>query len=116
MKYFYTEHLTLSICVFLFSIWFYFCIIIKVSENNLYRYLYYSYAENENQDLFEALQNVSFRSFKNIIWFTFITMSTIGYGDIYPYSLIARLFTGILGIVALVISSFLTVATTGFFM
>lgn len=45
-----------------------------------------------------------------------MTMSTIGYGDLYPYSLIARLFTGILAIISFVISSFLIVATSEFFL
>jgi voltage-gated potassium channel Kch len=46
-----------------------------------------------------------FASFSNVLWFAFVTMTTVGYGDMSPTSTFGRLATVFMGLVGIVLSA-----------
>jgi hypothetical protein len=72
----------------------------RVTEGNLY-YL--------NPTL---IQPTGFEDYSTSLWFTFTTMTSIGYGDYVPTSDLGRFLAGIISIFGVVLNSFLVVALT----
>ena len=54
-------------------------------------------------------------SYKNTFWYSFLTVSTVGYGEIVTLSLLGRIATALLSLISMIINSFLIVAFTNLF-
>ena len=63
-------------------------------------YLYRWWSQYERY--FDELNESNLGNYLNDIWFTFITMTTVGYGDIFPVSVAGKIVT--------MISSFMGIA------
>jgi len=59
-------------------------------------------------------QGQQFDSYWNSIWFTVVTMTTVGYGDLYPKTIGGRVIGMITCIWGIFITSFFTVTLTNF--
>lgn len=53
-----------------------------------------------------------FSNFYNAIWFSVVTMVTVGYGDYTPISIYGRIFSFILGVVGIIVTYLITVILT----
>ena len=53
-----------------------------------------------------------FSNFYNAIWFSVVTMVTVGYGDYTPVSIYGRIFSFILGVVGIIVTYLITVILT----
>lgn len=53
-----------------------------------------------------------FESYDTCLWFTFITMTSIGYGEYVPKSDLGKLLAGLIAIFGVILNSFLVVALT----
>jgi hypothetical protein len=53
-----------------------------------------------------------FDSYQNCIWYAFITMCTVGYGDLFAKSIMGRIITTVVAIIGVFIGSTLTVIMT----
>ena len=51
----------------------------------------------------------NFSSMSNVIWFSCITMTTVGYGDYLPISLYGRVLSFCLGVIGVLITYLITV-------
>jgi hypothetical protein len=58
----------------------------------------------------QAVRPNGFENFSNCIWFAFITLSSLGYGEYVPQTIIARALASLLSIFGLTLNSFLVVA------
>lgn len=54
-------------------------------------------------------------NYKNSIWYSFLTITTIGYGDIVTFTVLGRIATILLSLISLLLNSFLIVAFDDFF-
>lgn len=54
----------------------------------------------------------NFKSYAVIIWFVIVTMTTVGYGDIYPRSVPGRLFSFFLCVIGLFLISMMVMVIT----
>ena len=73
----------------------------RVTEGNLY-YL--------NSGVLSS--KTGFEDYSTCLWFTFITMTSIGYGEYSPISPMGRLLAGFIAIFGVILNSFLVVALT----
>ena len=53
-----------------------------------------------------------FSNFYNAIWFSVVTMVTVGYGDYTPVTIYGRIFSFILGVVGIIVTYLITVILT----
>lgn len=83
------------IFLFIFGIGF------RVAEGNLY---------NLNSQVLGS--KTGFEDYSTCVWFTFITMTSIGYGDYVPVTDIGKFLAGFVAIVGVLLNSFLVVALT----
>jgi hypothetical protein len=60
----------------------------------------------------EKCPSEGFDSYQNCIWYAFITMCTVGYGDLFAKSIMGRIITTIVAILGVFICSTLTVIMT----
>lgn len=51
-----------------------------------------------------------FEDYATCLWYTFITMTSIGYGEYFPITTMGRLLASIISIFGVVINSFIVVA------
>lgn len=57
---------------------------------------------------------MDFESLENSIWFVWITMTTVGYGDFYPKTIFGRVLTIIISIWGIFIVSMMVVVLSNF--
>lgn len=88
--------------VFIMSI-FLFGLLIRMAERCLNYYYPLHYGEPDPQDL---------QSFGNAVWLTIITMTTVGYGDFYPRTLIGRIVDTLLVVWGVFVVSLMVVLLT----
>lgn len=60
----------------------------------------------------DGSKNEFFETFVNTFWFIFVTMTTVGYGDGYPYTHIGRFIVLWVGVVGTLLVSLMVVALT----
>ncbi len=60
--------------------------------------------------LYNSGLKTGFESYENCLWSTFITMSTVGYGDYYPKTILGRTVMIIAAIFGVFLSSLLIVS------
>lgn len=73
----------------------------RVTEGNMY-YL--------NRNI--LTEKTGFEDYGTCLWFTFITMTSIGYGEYSPISDMGRILAGFIAIFGVILNSFLVVALT----
>jgi hypothetical protein len=52
----------------------------------------------------------SIRKYSDTVWLSFVTASTVGYGDLYPFTLAGRFVSVLVGFVGIIIAAFGTAA------
>ena len=80
-----------------------FALLIRMAERSLNYYYLQQFGVPDPQDL---------ESFENAIWLTIITMTTVGYGDFYPRTLIGRIVDTLLVVWGVFIVSLMVVLLT----
>lgn len=65
--------------------------------------------------ILEEGSNVYIQTFMEAVWYIFVTISTVGYGDIYPQSTMGRFFGIFLMIIGATFFSLLTAIITPWF-
>ena len=101
--------------VFLLVTWAYYSTVIRITESGLLRSFKYTdyptVADYEN-----AMQALStFRDYPNNFWFSFITMATIGYGDISIQTTFSRVIVLFMSITGIIVVSLLVVVYGNYF-
>ena len=109
IKIFLFDFFNISVIILFFSSIFFFAVIIRISENSYYRYLKKSSFEN-----YEDYQNFlshhkDFDNYKNCIWYIFITITTIGYGELSVQTLLSRIVSFFLNISGMVIVAYVII-------
>ena len=51
-----------------------------------------------SESLMIGISGASFQSIPDTLWYTIITMTTVGYGDVYPQTIVGRFFGALCGI------------------
>jgi magnesium-transporting ATPase (P-type) len=97
--------------VFLFSFFFialiFFSINIRIFER--------PFASIRNSNYNNHKTQIDFNQYANSIWFVFMTILPVGYGDIYPKTIMGRLYTFLAILSGLLIVSLTTVAFFQYF-
>lgn len=62
----------------------------------------------------KAIKNAQFSSYIDVIWVVLITMTTVGYGDIFPKTHMGRVVAFICSLAGMIIQSLLIVRLSGF--
>lgn len=106
--------ITLSMNLTLISL-IYYSIAVRITENGYLRTTYLG--DFDTLDQFEAalLARGTFWTYNNMIWNIFITMATIGYGDINVFATFSRVMIFFVALTGLVTISIMVVAYSNFF-
>jgi hypothetical protein len=62
----------------------------------------------------KAIKNLKFNSYFDVVWVVIMSMTTVGYGDIYPHTHMGRFVAFISSIVGMIIQSLLIVRLSDF--
>ena len=88
----------------------FFGVLVWIAETNYIQHIPSSLTAEEREGEFES--RVIFFNYVNSFWNMIITMTTIGYGDIYVRSTLARFIIIITGFYGILVTSLLVVAFT----
>lgn len=105
--------ISLSMGLVFFSI-LYYSVAVRITENGFLRSTYRSDFDSDEEFEEVLIYRGIFWTYKNMIWNIFITMSTIGYGDIFVYSTFSRVMIFFVAITGLIVISIMIVAYSNF--
>lgn len=65
--------------------------------------------------IFNFLEPTMFKSYGDAVWYSFVLVTTIGFGDMYPTTIITRVLSVILGIYGIIVVAVITSVVVNFY-
>ena len=93
----------------------YYSIAIRITENGYLRSTYRDDFDTNSDFETALIARGTFWTYKNVVWNIFVTMSTIGYGDITVFTTFSRIMIFFVALTGLVSISIMVVAYSNFF-
>jgi potassium intermediate/small conductance calcium-activated channel subfamily N protein 2 len=89
---------------------------IRITETPTYQRYIITNPDDSSSDFEYELNNNDYTSIVNCIWNIMVTMTTVGYGDYYPTSVLGKLICVLMSIWGICINSFMLVIFQNFFL
>ena len=103
-----------TICVFV-MLWIFYSVVIRITESGIYRSVMPGDYATFDEYLVAASAQSTLISYAVCFWYVFVSMSTIGYGDMYVNSTLGRIWVVFVVLTGIVVVSILVVVYGNFF-